>query len=190
MRLVSLRTIVLLLAGFTFSLGVARANDYNFDLTNFETGNSIVGTGTFSFSSTVGDGTYLLTNLPSYYIDFAVEGDTFTNADIDNVNLSNVEVVVYNGGSNFYFDTNCFETAGCYGPYGGSLDFTDTNNSGFMLTTEPNYAGNPPLDLYYATGPSGGSYGTYDAPAVPEPETFWLLGTGLGAMMIRRFRRA
>lgn len=190
MRLASLRTIVLLSAGFALPLGIAQANEYNVDFTNFETGNSIVGTGTFSFNNTLGDGTYLLTNLSNYSIDFVVDGDTFDNANIDNVNLSHVEVVIYNGGGNFYFDTNCgFETPHCYGPFGGSLDFTDANNSSFELTTEPNYAGNPPLDEYFANGPSGNSFGTYDSP-VPEPETLWLFGTGLAAMMIRRFRRA
>ncbi len=188
MRLVSLRTIMLLFGGFALSLGAARANDYNVSFTDFGSGNSVVGSGTFSFNSNLGDGTYLLTSLPDYNIDFTVEGDTFTNADIDTVNLSNVEVVVYNGGDSFYFDTNCTEGPDCYGPYGGSLDFTDTNNSAFNLTTEPNYFGNPPLDLYEATGPDGSSFGAYTT--TPEPESLWLLGTGLVGLFVRRFRRA
>lgn len=188
MRLASLRTIVLLSAVFASSLGLARANDYNVYFTNLETGNSIAGTGTFSFDGSLGDGTYQLTSLPDYNIDFMVEGDTFNNSNIDTVNLSNVDVVIYDGGHNFYFDTSCFETANCYGPFGGSLDFTDANNANFDLTTEPNYAGNPPLDLYQANGPDGSSFGVYAA--TPEPETLWLLGSGLAALMIRRFRRA
>lgn len=187
MRLASLRTIMLLSAGFTLSLGVARANDYNVSFTDFQVGQ--VGTGTFSFNANVGDGTYLLTNLPGYNFDFNVEGDTFDNSNLDTSNLANLEVVVYDNGHNFYFDTNCNGGPNCYGvQHGGALEFDDASNADFYLSTEPNSVGLPPLDEYTANGPNGFSQGIYTA--TPEPETLWLLGTGLAALMIRRFRRA
>lgn len=188
MRLISCRWIVLLLAGSVLSLGVARANDYDVIFTNFDSGNSMTGSGTFSFNGDLGDGTYQLTSLPDYNFDFTVDGDTFTNSDLDTSNLANIDVVIYNGGGSFYFDTDCTSGSDCYSSDFGSLGFIDANNPDYFLTTEPNYYGNPPLDLYQAQGPSGDSVGTYNV--APEPESLLLLGTGLAGLLMRRFRRA
>jgi hypothetical protein len=186
MRVSSSRMTVFLLATFALSLGTARANDFSVYFTNSDTGNSVVGRGVFSFSGSYGDGTYLLSSLANYNIDFTVDGETFTNSDIDTQNLSHVEVVIDDNGRDFYFNTNCTSGPDCYGYYNGSLDFTDPNNSNFELSTEPNYAGAPPLNGYFAAGPDGESSGMYQG--TPEPEPLWLLGTGMVALMIRRFR--
>ena len=76
MRCLSMRTILLLLVGCALSLGIARANSYTVYFSDFYSGNSIVGTGTFSFNGTYGDGAYLLSSLTNYNIDFTIYGDT------------------------------------------------------------------------------------------------------------------
>lgn len=194
MHILSWKTLSLLSLGFALSAGFARANNYSVLFSNNNvTGDPVVGTGTFSFNGTYGDGTYLLSNLTSYNFNFTVDGFTFTNSSIDTVNLTDVEVVIYDGGTNFYFDTSC-STSGCYGPQGGSLDFT--NASGNVLSTEPNYAGPAPLNEYYASASSSapnssfGYYGTSIPGATPEPEPFFLLGTGLLGLFLWRFRHA
>lgn len=194
MHILSWKTLSLLSLGFALSAGFARANSYSVLFSNNNvTGDPVVGTGTFSFNSTYGDGTYLLNNLTGYNFNFTVDGFTFTNSSIDTANLAYVEVVIYDGGTNFYFDTSC-SISGCYGPRSGSLDFTDPNNSAYYLTTEPNNYGSAPLDLYFAAGPSGtdprGYYGTSIPGATPEPEPFFLLGTGLLGLFLWRFRHA
>ena len=121
---------------------------------------AVVGTGTFSFTGSLGDGTYYLNTLPGYDINFMIGSSTFTNADI-NTPIADVLVVIYGGGAQFYFDND-----GAYGSHGGSLDFDKADGS--FLTTEPGYFGTPPLDLYAAGDSSESSYfGTYSQ--APEP---------------------
>lgn len=194
MRIQAVRAISLLLLGFTLSIGMARANSFAVLFSNSNAaGDPIVGTGTFSFSGAYGDGTYLFTSLTNPNINFTVDGYNFTNSSIDTANLSDVQVVIYDGGTNFYFDTSCSVT-GCYGPNGGSLDFL--NAAGNVLSTEPSYAGPTPLNEYYATvaadapDTSFGYYGTSIPPSTPEPSSLVLLGTGLAGILIRRFRHA
>jgi hypothetical protein len=198
MRLVSMRKVLLLLACCALSFGVARANDFNNVIfTDFSAGNSIIGSGTFSFDQTLGDGTYMLSSLTNVNFDFTVEGNLFNNGNIDPSDLANVEVVIDDNGNNFYFNTDCatgMNSTGCYEDgIGGTLGFYDSN-SGNVLSTEPNWYGPLPLNEY-EYGPLDGSkfLGYYGTPAglAPEPESLWLLGTGFfGLMMLRRFRRA
>lgn len=135
----------------------------------------VVGTGTFSFAQNLGDGTYSLTSLTGYNIDFAIAGTTFTNANISNPDLSAVLVVIHGGGTQFYFDNT-----GVFGPFGGSLDFGTNFSNGPFLTTEPDYFGPPPLDLYQAKDNQGNFYfGVYQSSTVPEPSSLLLFCAGL-----------
>ena len=166
----------------------AMANNYNVVFTNGEDGGAIVGTGTFSFTDNVGDGSYYLNSLGGFSIDFNIGSTTYTNESID-TNLSHVLVNIYGDGSEFYFDSD----GEYYGPNGGSLDFAGVNGS--FLTTEPNYFGEEgtPLDLYASLNGEGdeffGTYGVSNGTAAPEPASLVLLGSGLLFTLRRKLRR-
>jgi hypothetical protein len=159
----------------------AMANDYNVVFTNSTSpGGTVVGTGTFDFTDSVGDGTYYINTLGGFTVNFTIGATTFTNAD-NVTELNHVEVVVYDSGTNFYFTND-----GTYGPYGGSFDFTQGSSH---LTTEPPYYGPPPLDLYQAVDSSGASFfGTYGAVGAPEPASMLLLLSGLVGVGLRKSR--
>lgn len=199
MRFTPLRSFVLILAGCALSLGIARADDFNNVIfTDSKTGGAVIGSGTFSFDGTFGDGTYLLSDLTNVNFDFTVDGIAFNNSNIDSSDLANVEVVIDDNGNNFYFNTDCATGpgpgSGCYeAGTGGTLGFIDTNSE-TILSTEPNWFGPLPLNLYeFGLASSPSVLGYYGTPAglAPEPESLWLLGTGfIGLMSFRRFRRA
>jgi hypothetical protein len=136
----------------------------------------------------------MLSSLTNVNFDFTVNGINFTDSDLDTSDLANVEVVLYGGATNFYFDTNCSGGSGCYESVSsGTLGFIDPT-TGDYVSTEPNFYGSTPLNLYefYNSGEESYALGYYGTPAglAPEPESLWLLGTGLAAMLVRRFRRA
>jgi hypothetical protein len=176
---VSYRNTILLSLLVAFST-VASANSYLVNFDNSDSGGGpvmIVGTGTFTFDGTYGDGTYYLPTLPNYQINFSIGSSTFTNADIS-TDVSHVQVVLYDGALQFYYDND-----GTFGPHGGSLDFDKADGS--FLTTEPNYFGAPPLNLYQVTDSAGNFYfGTYSAlTGVPEPSYAGVL-LALGAVAV------
>ena len=171
--------------GAAMSVLVSRAESFSVQFTDsFSPGGAIIGTGTLSFDGVYGDGTYLISSLTNFDVNFTIGGTTFTTANIDTSNQAYQEVVIYNGGTEFYFDS----AGSNYGTtYSGSVDFTGP--ASYSLTTEPNGFGPTPLDLYHASTADGSYFGTYEE-VTPEPTTLVLLGTGLAGMFVRRLRRA
>jgi len=169
---------------------VASAAVFNIDFDNtFDNTLSppFVGSGIFSFDGTATDGTYNLTSLSNYEFDFTVGSSTFTNTDISTSDIGEVQVVIYDSGSQIYFSNSDSSGFG-NGPLSGSIDFTGT--SGDYLTFEPPAFGSPPLDLYGAEDSNGNSYeGTYGATSVPEASSdlgnLFLISLGVGYLFRR-----
>jgi hypothetical protein len=106
---------LLLVVGSALSLGMARADNFGLNFSNLlGPGDPIVGTGTFSFSENLGDGTYLLSSVTNVQFDFRIAAETFTTANVDTINAPYVKAVVDDNESSFYFDTSGPD----YGPYG------------------------------------------------------------------------
>jgi len=64
---------------------LAKADSFNVVFDNSQLGSSaIVGTGTFSFPQVLGDGTYALSSLTGFNINFTIGSFTFTTANISN----------------------------------------------------------------------------------------------------------
>jgi hypothetical protein len=205
MKSAILRIPLLVLAGAALVVATVQAESITAPLmgASFGDGSAItptgvvLGSGNISFDGSVADGTYLLSNLTGLSVTFSIGGETFNNANMDTSNFPHVEVVIYGGGADYYFSTDCTSTpsdTSCYGPKTGSLDFNDSSNGSFF-TTEPNYVGPAPLDLFMAsvnvaaTDPSYmGIYGQAATSPVPEPASLLLIGSGLAAIVARRRR--
>eukprot|EP00804_Cyclotella_cryptica_P015401 CCRYP_008020-RA/>CCRYP_008020-RA protein AED:0.09 eAED:0.09 QI:238/0.66/0.75/1/1/1/4/98/305 len=93
----------------------------------------IVGTGTFSFDSDPGPGTFALTSLPNFNFLFNFGSQPLSNADISTP-LANILVRITGVGSDY--SVNFGGSGG--GLYGGSLDFVHSSN-GDGLTFQPNF---------------------------------------------------
>ncbi len=159
----------------------ARANTFSLEF--FNSKSVEVGTGTFSYTGDVGDGTFALSSLPGYSMSFTVGSSTWTAADLATP-IAQVEVVFYNSDTQMYFsNTNSFGT----GPEGGSADFV---NGSTDLTFEPPGYGAPPLDLFQAVDSNQVStgIGTFTAIATPEPGSGALVGgcALLAALVFRK----
>ncbi|MFB2936251.1 PEP-CTERM sorting domain-containing protein [Aerosakkonemataceae cyanobacterium BLCC-F154] len=153
--------------------------DFKFDSTPDATvTDPLVGTGTFSFDGDPGDGTFALTSLSNFNFSFNIGGNSFTNTDIATP-LVNILVNIGTNGSDRFVNFG-----GSGGPFGGSIDFLNTNS----LSFQPGFG-----SLYF----SGANFGTYqgivqaDVTPVPEPSTILgLLGLSLGALVAKNKKQA
>jgi hypothetical protein len=155
----------------------------------------IVGTGTFTFATDPGDGTFPIADLGAFSLGFTfTDGDSYNQTDITSV-LSEVLVVLSGSGSTrrLQFDDSGSGNTGSGGPYNGSLDLTSGSSE---LSFEPLFFAGGLLQEYYE-GPSAGSttLGDYLATgsgsgSVPDGgSSFWLLGIGCLALGIASVRR-
>ncbi len=138
-----------------------------------------VGEGAFSFDDTLQDGTYLFNSLSNPAMSVVIGSEAFTLADKVLYDKS-LAVVIYNGGSRFYFD-------GPQAPnsiLGGSLELTNDRFS--TLAFEPSGYTLPPYNLYLSIGPISSVAGTYGN-LVPAPLP--LVGLGAALASARRLRR-
>jgi hypothetical protein len=143
----------------------------------------IVGTGTFSFTTDPGDGTFPLTSLGPFVMSFTLGSTTYTADDIDTP-LGEILVVLSTTGSERrlqFSNTNAFGN----GLLGGSIDFFNADGEELGFAPPGLGAG---LNLFAESSlcDLGTSCGTYLAvtAAVPEPSSFALVGTSLVALLI------
>jgi hypothetical protein len=182
----NLRHLSLIAAALLACGGALKADTFAFQFLGGPTaGSAVVGTGTFSFTGTVSDGTYHLNTLPNYSFNFTIDSATWTNANLATP-ISGIEAVFYNNDTAMYFSND--GTFG--GPFGGSADFV---NGGTGLSFEPPGFGPPPLNLYQAVDSQGKDYfGEFTTANVPEPSsaaTLLLSGAIAAAFAIRRKRQ-
>jgi hypothetical protein len=138
-----------------------------------------VGEGRFSFDDTLQDGSHLFNSLRNPAMWVVIGSEAFTLADKVLYDKS-LAVVIYDGGSRFYF-------AGPQAPnsiLGGSLELTNDRLS--TLAFEPSGYTLPPYNLYLSIGPISSVAGTYGT-LVPAPLPFVGLGAALASS--RRLRR-
>jgi hypothetical protein len=166
--------------GFLATLGLlsftAPANALSFNL-NFDNVNDntlsapFVGTGTFSFTGNVSDGTYNLTSLPSYDFNITFGATNFTNADITTT-PSTVLAIISGSGTGINFSNT---SPSGDGGFNGSIDFI--NGLDELSFEPPSFGGN--LNLYFANVNSNSTsyFGNYSNPA-PTPVPFEFEPTG------------
>lgn len=183
----------LLLGLFTEAARADQVFNLYFDGNDFHLGDPyppIFGTGTVTLTDPVADGTYSLASLSGYTMSFSIFGIDWTEAD-SVTDPSNVDIVVYGGGTGLYFTDH-----GDFGPvFNGSFDLV--NSDDYLLSFSPSYYLPYTVffieDLWFEEDLLYGTYGSFVGTApVPEPSSFLLAGVGgifASVVVIRGKRR-
>jgi hypothetical protein len=148
----------------------------------------IVGTGAFTFATDPGDGTFPVSDLGAFTMDFNfTDGESFNQSDIVS-KLSQLLVVITGTGSSQRLQFSDTGPNNGGGPYHGSLDLMSGSD---YLAFAP--ATSPGLEEYIVgrIGIEGHSHsGDYLATTPDHGSTFWLLGIGCGALTLAATRRS
>lgn len=182
MRLIKTAILQVLFAGSAAIASVAAQAATVFDF-EFATGASIVGSGTFTLPNHHNAGTYDLSSLRSFDLNFSfINGDNFTTANITTpLTGAAIRITDLGQASQRLFFT---EGSGAGVNGGGLLGALDLFNGSTSLTFEPSFFGGN--TLYQENHSDGGFFfGNYIALSspgrsdVPEPATVALIGLGL-----------
>lgn len=148
----------------------------------------LVGTGSFTFATDPGDGTFALTSLGAFSMSFMFGPVTFTETDITTP-LGEILVVLSSMGLDRRAQFSNNDPSGFgNGGFNGSIDFVAGTD--FLSFEPPGFGGT--LDLYILDGTvdAFGNYlGQLTAAAVPEPGLLPLMGIGLLALFGASRRR-
>lgn len=184
----NLTRIAAILLAFSSINSYANTIDVNLDTTADPTvPPPYVGTGEISFSDNLNDGSYLLSSLNNLQITFTIASETFTLANLAGSYDPSASVVIFNNGTDFYFDAPPSGSSG----FGGAVDF---QIGGDFITTEPDVNGgrSAPYNLYFASIGGSNYFGAYGNPqqTVPEPTSIALLAAGLFGFAAQRKKAA
>ena len=197
---------ILLALGLIGWAGASRAAtifDFQFDnqgltssvlTTDGPIGSPVVGTGTFTSPIDLAAGTYALTSLSGFTMSFSFNnGTAFSQSNIQTPIAGVAVSITGSGATERLFFTESTTPPLDAGPAHGALDLVAGLNT---LTFEPSSSGGNFAYQEFSASSDGipGTYGRYVAAsrvtATPEPASFALLATGLGALAARRRRRA
>lgn len=174
---------VVSLIAVALSIGASSANaattfDFQFDASgggpDGTIRNPIIGTGSFVSPVDLSVGTYALSSLQGFSLQFSFGSDTFSVADIKTPTYDvAVEISKFGSGERMVFTEN--GPSGDSGPNGGSLDLTNAELA--QISFEPTRVGGH--NLYWASF-TDSNYGNYLAvSAVPVPASLPMFSAAL-----------